>query len=167
MVSFSSAVRRLSPVKARKAVLWCFVGGMSAILASSWVNQNIADISVSQAPAAPIQFDENLDHEAALSTHYPSTDPFFDSVKPSPFPFAQEIREISERFELSHSLIFAVAKTESGFRTQVESGAGAVGVMQVIAHAAGQDAWQRVLKKKGQPSLRDWKDPYTNMLLGS
>ncbi len=107
------------------------------------------------------------DVESSLSSHYPSSDPYFDSHKNDPYPFAAYIREVSAKTDVAPALILAVVKTESNFRTHAESHAGAVGLMQVIAGQGGKDVWQRVLKQEGEPTKSDLKDPYTNLLLGS
>jgi soluble lytic murein transglycosylase-like protein len=44
---------------------------------------------------------------------------------------------------------------------------GAVGLMQIIATAAGRDAYYRLYKKRLTPTVEQLKDPYTNLQLGS
>ena len=50
-----------------------------------------------------------------------------------PRPFGEAVASASLEFEFDPSLIYAVMREESSFRTQVESPAGAIGLMQIIA----------------------------------
>lgn len=83
------------------------------------------------------------------------------------FPFEQQIRRVSGEQMIDESLIYAVAKAESSFRSGIQSHAGAVGLMQIIATAAGRDAYYRLYKKRFTPTVEQLKDPYTNLQLGS
>ena len=49
-----------------------------------------------------------------------------------PVKYSQEVEENAAEFGVDESLIYAVIRTESGFRPEVESYAGAVGLMQLM-----------------------------------
>ena len=49
-----------------------------------------------------------------------------------PQKYSAEVERYSERFGVSEPLVYAVIRTESGFREDVESYAGAVGLMQLM-----------------------------------
>jgi len=83
------------------------------------------------------------------------------------FPFEQHIRRVATEQHVEESLIYAVAKAESSFRSGIQSHMGAVGLMQIIATAAGRDAYYRLYKKRLTPTVEQLKDPYTNLQLGS
>ena len=66
------------------------------------------------------------------------TTDIFDSVKYKvygwfyPQKYSQEVEQYSREFGVDDDLVYAVIKTESGFRKEVESYAGAVGLMQLM-----------------------------------
>lgn len=49
-----------------------------------------------------------------------------------PHKFSEEVQESSREFSVDEELIYAVIRTESGFREKVVSHAGAVGLMQLM-----------------------------------
>ena len=49
-----------------------------------------------------------------------------------PQKYSEQVERCSEEFGVDEDLIYAVIKTESGFRAEVESHAGAVGLMQLM-----------------------------------
>ncbi len=83
------------------------------------------------------------------------------------FPFERQIKQVSNELGVDQSLLYAVTKAESSFRAGVQSHAGAVGLMQIIAKAAGRDAYYHLHKKRLTPTTDQLKDPYTNLKLGS
>jgi soluble lytic murein transglycosylase-like protein len=161
---------KLSPESSTLLVWSVFAVALCVVVAYGYtersegqaVNNKVQKAQMTVQQAAP-----EVAHDLILANHFPYNDPVNDMVEDDPFPFATEIRSVSERMDVEAGLIYAIVKAESSFRTQVKSTAGAVGLMQVIAHAAGKDAWQKVLKESGKPAARDLKDPYTNLLLGS
>ncbi|MFD2230989.1 transglycosylase SLT domain-containing protein [Alkalimarinus sediminis] len=114
-----------------------------------------------------------LDIEQQLAPQHTLSDPLNDAVDgyvivvEEAFPFEQQIRRVANELEIDESLVYAVTKAESSFRAGVQSHAGAIGLMQVIAHAAGRDAYYRLHKKRETPTPEQLKDPYTNLQLGS
>lgn len=152
------------------ALVWSFLAIALSLLIVSSLSFDRQQKGIASSPQLidnQVEPEKAVQPEATLANHYPYNDPMFDEETPPPFPFAEEIKEVSEKMDVEPSLIYAITKAESGFRTQAKSGAGAFGLMQVVAKSAGQDAWQRVLKADGRPSQNDLKDPYTNLLVGS
>ena len=49
-----------------------------------------------------------------------------------PQKYSEYVTEYSQEFSVSEPLVYAVMRTESGFREEVESHAGAVGLMQLM-----------------------------------
>ena len=123
-------------------------------------------------PAA-IKVFTDIDVEQQLSALHSISDPLNDAVDAyattveEAFPFEQQIRRVASELKIDESLIYAVTKAESSFRSGVQSHAGAVGLMQIIASAAGRDAYYRLHKKRATPTSAQLKDPYTNLQLGS
>lgn len=74
------------------------------------------------------------------------------------------VLELSERHQLSPSVILAVIDTESSFRSGVISKAGAVGLMQLLPDTAAEIA--RLYRVKGYRTAADLEDPAVNLRLG-
>ncbi|HUF73275.1 MAG TPA: transglycosylase SLT domain-containing protein [Gammaproteobacteria bacterium] len=89
---------------------------------------------------------------------------FFDYVLLYPRPFADEIEAAADEFDLEPSLIYAVLRQESLYRTDAESSAGALGLMQLGAGTARDMA--RELGERATVDL-DALDPATNIRLGA
>ena len=66
------------------------------------------------------------------------TTDMLDSVKSRvlmeyyPQTYSDKVEEYSEEYGVKESLVYAVIRTESGFRAEVESSAGAKGLMQIM-----------------------------------
>ena len=66
------------------------------------------------------------------------TTDMFDSAKKTlysyfyPQKYTEQVSESCEEFGVEEALVYAVIRTESGFRPEVESAAGAVGLMQLM-----------------------------------
>lgn len=119
---------------------------------------------------------ELADAEHQQLPHHTLSDPLNDAVNAyttifstleEAFPFEQHIKRVATELKIEESLVYAVTKAESSFRAEVQSHAGAVGLMQVVASAAGRDAYYRLYKKRATPTSAQLKDPYTNLQLGS
>ncbi|WP_369800361.1 transglycosylase SLT domain-containing protein [Xenorhabdus sp. KJ12.1] len=81
-------------------------------------------------------------------------------------PFDNFIAQAAKRYGVDETLIRAIIQVESGFRPEVISKSNAVGLMQIKASTAGKDAY-RLKGKSGQPTMRELKDPETNIDLGT
>ena len=49
-----------------------------------------------------------------------------------PQKYREQVQKYSDEFDVEEPLIYAVIRTESGFRPEVESSAGAIGLMQLM-----------------------------------
>ncbi len=49
-----------------------------------------------------------------------------------PQEYSEFVSQYSQMYDLDEALVYAVIRTESGFRAEVESSAGAVGLMQIM-----------------------------------
>lgn len=74
------------------------------------------------------------------------------------------VLELSERHQISPSLIMAVIETESSFRSSVVSKAGAVGLMQLLPGTAREMATRYKVRAYHGPA--DLHDPAVNLQLG-
>jgi soluble lytic murein transglycosylase-like protein len=74
------------------------------------------------------------------------------------------VLELSERHQLSPSLILAVIDTESSFRFGVVSKAGAVGLMQLLPDTAAEIA--RMYRIRSYRTASDLENPAVNLRLG-
>ncbi|MEQ1962081.1 transglycosylase SLT domain-containing protein [Xenorhabdus khoisanae] len=83
-----------------------------------------------------------------------------------PTQFDAFIGQAAKRYGVDETLIKAIIQVESGFRPEVVSKSNAVGLMQIKATTAGRDAY-RMKGKSGQPTVRELKDPETNIDLGT
>ncbi|MDC9588699.1 transglycosylase SLT domain-containing protein [Xenorhabdus sp. XENO-10] len=83
-----------------------------------------------------------------------------------PTPFDSFIERAAKRYGVDETLIKAIIQVESGFRPEVVSKSNAVGLMQIKASTAGRDAY-KMKGKSGQPTIRELKDPETNIDLGT
>lgn len=81
-----------------------------------------------------------------------------------PRAYAYEIGSAARRCGIDEDLIFAVARQESLFQPAVKSGAGAVGLVQLLPATA-----KRILKGRGFPGADapDLSDPRVNALAGA
>ncbi|OTA20724.1 putative transglycosylase signal peptide protein [Xenorhabdus beddingii] len=86
--------------------------------------------------------------------------------KSEPTLFDAFIEKAAKRYGVDETLIKAIIQVESGFRPEVVSKSNAVGLMQIKATTAGRDAY-RMKGKSGQPTVRELKDPETNIDLGT
>jgi soluble lytic murein transglycosylase len=81
-----------------------------------------------------------------------------------PRPFDDEVRAASRRTGLPESLIYAIIRQESLFRADAASGAGAIGLMQLLPETARVTA-----KRVGAPAptRTQLTDPRVNIPLGA
>lgn len=86
------------------------------------------------------------------------------SLYPYPAAYRTEIQAAAEKYDLPPSLVCAVIHTESGFRPDVRSSAGAIGLMQVTA-----PTMEWALMRGGAetpPSAEALLDPTFNIEIG-
>ncbi|MDD2956420.1 MAG: lytic transglycosylase domain-containing protein [Oscillospiraceae bacterium] len=82
-----------------------------------------------------------------------------------PRRYAQTVERYSEEFGVDRSLIYAVIRTESGFRPQVESSVGARGLMQITRETF---EWLSARMGDGEEAgYDDLFDPEVNIRYGA
>jgi peptidoglycan lytic transglycosylase C len=81
--------------------------------------------------------------------------------------YASIVKTQAKRFGINPALIFALIETESHFNPLATSGIPAYGLMQVVPHSAGRDAWMFLTKRKGQPSKNYLYNARNNIEMGS
>jgi membrane-bound lytic murein transglycosylase C len=81
--------------------------------------------------------------------------------------FKPLVQKYAKRFNVSENLVYAIIQTESNFNQFAVSGAGAVGLMQVVPTSAGRDAYRKVKGHAGTPSRDYLFNPQNNIELGS
>lgn len=79
-----------------------------------------------------------------------------------PFAFAESVLKYARSQRLDPSWVFATMRRESGFRPAVASGAGAIGLMQLMPRTA-----QHVAKSRGEVRTGDLTEPARNIQLGT
>ena len=95
--------------------------------------------------------------EAVLSEHH------FSLVGLERERFAQLLIQTSQKLKLDPLLVLAVMKVESGFRTQVVSNRGAIGLLQIKPVAAEEVSRQYAVSFN---SKKDLFDPHKNVVIG-
>lgn len=83
-----------------------------------------------------------------------------------PLEYEEYIQEAAERHQINPYLICAVIRCESNWDPEVESSAGAVGLMQLLPETAA-DLEQRGLVDGSVFSASDLSDPQTNIEYGT
>ena len=81
--------------------------------------------------------------------------------------YASIVKEQAKRFGLDPALIFALIETESHYNPFATSAIPAYGLMQVVPHSAGRDAWEFLTKHKGQPTRNYLFNAKNNIEMGS
>lgn len=79
-----------------------------------------------------------------------------------PEPYRDIVSAVEERYRLPESLVHAVMRQESGFRPNVVSPAGAIGLMQLMPNTARRAA-EEITEQPGAPWVPDPSQP-TNVL---
>ena len=81
--------------------------------------------------------------------------------------YEEEILKYAKKFNLPASLVFAITQTESDFNPFAKSHIPAFGLMQIVPHSAGRDAYFFLYKKKGKPSSTYLYNSKNNIEMGS
>jgi len=81
----------------------------------------------------------------------------------NPTGLATHLLDLCRRFDLDPALVLSVIHAESSFRAKAISGAGAVGLMQIMPSTGQFIARRYGLRFRGHTSL---VDPYQNLNLG-
>ncbi|MEM1347385.1 MAG: lytic transglycosylase domain-containing protein, partial [Myxococcota bacterium] len=83
-----------------------------------------------------------------------------------PLAYMEDAHEHGERYGVSPFLVQAIIRQESGFRPEVRSPAGAIGLMQLMPQTAAY-VQRLFLDAHEKVSRRDLKKPQKNVHLGS
>ncbi|MCW8354975.1 murein transglycosylase domain-containing protein [Marinomonas pontica] len=81
--------------------------------------------------------------------------------------YSQYVIAAAQRYNLSPALIYGIIETESSFNPYAVSPANAYGLMQVVPATAGQDVYNLVKKKSGEPTKEVLFSPANNIDIGS
>ena len=82
-----------------------------------------------------------------------------------PQKYSEQVSRYSSEFGVEEALVYSVIRTESGFRPEVESHAGAVGLMQLMPSTF--DWLQEKLEGSVVYTSEQLKDPDTNIKYGT
>ena len=83
------------------------------------------------------------------------------------YQYASIVRQMSNRYNIKESLIYAVMRTESSFNPYAVSHANAYGLMQIIPSTAGRDVFNLVKNRSDQPTKSYLFQPYNNIDTGT
>lgn len=83
--------------------------------------------------------------------------------KSQAYSLAKLLQELSLRYQFSPGVLLSVIETESSFRAEIRSKAGAVGLMQLLPNTAMEVSKKYHIRYKSETDLQD---PKTNMRLG-
>ncbi|WP_062266646.1 membrane-bound lytic murein transglycosylase MltC [Endozoicomonas arenosclerae] len=83
------------------------------------------------------------------------------------YQYAAIVRQMSQRYQIKESLIYAIMRTESSFNPYAVSHANAYGLMQIIPSTAGRDVFKLVKRRTGQPSRNYLFNPFNNIDAGT
>lgn len=89
---------------------------------------------------------------------------FFFLKNAYPIKYYDYIKENAEKFDVEKDLILAIIKSESNFRQDAESNAGAIGLMQVMPKTF---AWLQTHNLMPCLDVDHLKDPKTNVKYGT
>jgi len=81
--------------------------------------------------------------------------------------FKPIVKKYAQKYQLSKNLVYAIIQTESNFNQFAVSGAGAIGLMQIVPTSAGRDAYKHAKGKSWTPSKSYLFDATNNIELGS
>ena len=77
------------------------------------------------------------------------------------------VRAHAEKYNLDPALIMAMIHTESAFNPKARSQASAYGLMQLVPHTAGQEAYHRIYGQRRKLTPQYLFDPKNNIELGT
>lgn len=90
-----------------------------------------------------------------------------DHMEKRQYQYAGIVRQMSKKYQIKESLIYAIMRTESSFNPYAVSHANAYGLMQIIPSTAGRDVFNLVKKRTGQPSKSYLFQPFNNIDAGT
>ena len=82
---------------------------------------------------------------------------------PMPEEYREIVKKYSELYGVEQYIVYSVIKAESGFRSDVVSSAGAVGLMQIT-----EDTFDTLMRRMGENLSKGLLyDPHTNIKYGT
>lgn len=81
--------------------------------------------------------------------------------------FKPLVSKYAKKYNISKNLIYSIIKTESNFNQFAVSGAGAIGLMQIVPSSAGRDAYKYIKGKTLTPSKSYLFNAQNNIEIGS
>ncbi len=81
--------------------------------------------------------------------------------------FKPIVKKYAKKYQVSENLVYAIIQTESNFNQFAVSGAGAIGLMQIVPTSAGKDAYKHAKGKSWTPSKSYLFNATNNIELGS
>ena len=80
-----------------------------------------------------------------------------------PIAYSDIVEKYAEEYDVPREIIYSVINTESGFNSAAQSGAGAIGLMQIMP-----DTFEWIAMKMGETLLEGLiYDPHTNIRYGT
>ncbi len=125
----------------------------------SWRANRYANILLKQSYKTKIINKKNI--------HFVTIHMVKDHASVRVLKFKPYVKKYARKFGVSENLVYAIIKTESNFNQFAMSGAGAIGLMQIVPRSAGRDAYLHVKGKKWTPSKSYLFDAKNNIELGA
>jgi len=76
------------------------------------------------------------------------------------------VRQYSRQYNISQSLVYSIIQTESNFNPYAVSNAPAYGLMQIVPHSGGRDAYRLIHRKDRIPSKEYLFNERNNIRMG-
>lgn len=81
--------------------------------------------------------------------------------------YETEVEDFCRKYSFDPALVYAVIHTESYFNPKAKSYVPAYGLMQIVPHYAGKDAYRYVYGKDKRPTANYLYEPHNNVELGT
>lgn len=81
--------------------------------------------------------------------------------------YETEVENFCQKYSFDPALVYAVIHTESYFNPKAKSYVPAYGLMQIVPHYAGKDAYRYVYGKDKRPTANYLYEPHNNVELGT
>lgn len=101
-----------------------------------------------------------------LKVHYVNFNMVKDHADVRVTKFKPYVKKYASKYKISENLVYAIIKTESNFNQYAISGAGALGLMQIVPTSAGRDSYKLVKKSNATPSKSYLFNAQNNIELG-
>ncbi|NDV45991.1 DUF3393 domain-containing protein [Paludibacter sp. 221] len=90
-----------------------------------------------------------------------------DHIRTKAETYKNDVTQYSKKYNVAPSLVYAVIHTESHFNPKAKSHVPAYGLMQLVPHSGGHDAYNYVYKVKQNPTPNFLYNPTNNIELGT